>query len=506
MPPSIGSMSRAVRLIGVAITATLLALAGCGGGGGSGGSGDSGSDSGSTAATYQVGGTISGLSASGLVLLDNGGDATTINANAQQFTMNTALADGAAYDVTVQTEPMGLACTVNNGAGTVGAADVTSISITCVSNFTPLYSFTGAAGAGAFPLAGLIEGSDGNLYGTTQAGGNDNGDGTVFQITPEGAETTLYSFAGPPSDGSNPVAGLTLGSDGNFYGATNAGGANGDGTVFEITSAGAETVLYSFAGGTNDGAGTQAGLVEGSGDTFYGTTDGGGASGDGTVFEITSAGTESVLHSFAGGSSDGAYPVAGLILGNDGSLYGTTKVGGANGDGTVYKITPDGTKTVLYSFAGGGSDGAYPVAGLILGSDGNFYGTTEDGGPNSYGTVFKITPDGIETVLYFFAGGSADGANPYAGLIQGTDGNLYGTTREGGANGYGTVFEITLDGTETVLHSFAGAGGDGLYPVGGLIEGDDGNLYGTTDGGGTGTDCSINGLAGCGTVFKITLQ
>jgi len=438
-----------------------------------------------SANTYTVGGTISGLTASGLVLLDNGGDATTLSANATQFTMNTGVAYGSAYAITVQTPPTGLVCPVSNGTGIMGAADVTSVSIACVSNFTPLYSFAGGNSDGADPYHTLILGSDGDFYGTTLAGGTSN-TGTIFKVTPSGTETLFYSFA------SIPYSGLVQGSDGNIYGTTASGGTSGRGTVFKITPSGTETVLYSFPAGSSE---PYTGLVQGSDGNFYGTTGANGTSDDGTVFEITPSGTETVLHAFAKSGTDGQIPYAGLIQGSDGNFYGTTYDGGASGLGTVFKVTPGGTETVLYSFAGG-SDGKHPYGGVTQGGDGNFYGTTYQGGTSGYGAVFKLTPSGTETVLYTFAGGSSDGAYPEAGLIQGSDGNFYGSTLQGGASGLGIVFKLTPSGTETILHAFAG-GSDGANPTANLVQGSDGSLFGSTSAGGTG---------GHGTFFKVTLQ
>jgi uncharacterized repeat protein (TIGR03803 family) len=438
-----------------------------------------------SANTYTVGGTISGLTASGLVLLNNGGDATTLSANATQFTMNTGVAYGSPYAITVQTPPTGLVCSVSNGTATMGAADVTNVSIACGSNFTPLYSFAGGSSDGADPYHTLIQGSDGDFYGTTLAGGTGN-TGTIFKVTPSGTETVFYSFA------SIPYAGLVQGSDGNIYGTTASGGASGRGTVFRITPSATETVLFSFPAGSSD---PYTGLIQGSDGNFYGTTGAGGTNDDGTVFKITPSGTETVLHAFAKSGSDGQTPYAGLIQGSDGNLYGTTYFGGAGGLGTVFKVTPGGTETVLYSFAGG-SDGEHPYAGVIQGSDGNFYGTTYQGGTSGYGTVFRLTPSGTEAVLYAFAGGSSDGAYPEAGLIQGSDGNFYGNTLQGGASNLGTVFELTPSGTETVLHAFAGGSSDGANPSANLVQGSDGNLYGSTGAGGT---------KGDGTFFKVTL-
>ena len=365
---------------------------------------------------YTVGGTVSGLTASGLVLLDNGGDATSINANAAQFTMNTGVAYGGDYAVAVQSQPAGLVCSVSNGMGTMGAADVTSVSIACVSNFTLLHSFAGGSSDGASPYHTLIQASDGDFYGTTTAGGTSH-DGTIFEITPTGIETLFYSFA------SVPYAGLTQGSDGNFYGTSAFSGTNGTGTVFQITPSGTQTVLYSFPAGSSQ---PFCGVIQGSDGNFYGTTGALGRSDDGTVFKVTPSGTQTVLHVFAQSGSDGEIPYAGLIQGSDGNFYGTTYQGGASGFGTVFRLTPSGTETVLYSFAGGSSDGEHPYAGVIQGSDGNFYGTTYQGGSSGYGTVYKLTPSGTETVLYSFAGGSIDGATPVAGVIQGSDGNFYG--------------------------------------------------------------------------------
>jgi uncharacterized repeat protein (TIGR03803 family) len=250
--------------------------------------------------------------------------------------------------------------------------------------------------------------------------------------------------------------------------------------------------LYSFPVGSSD---PYCGLVQGSDGNFYGTTGAGGASDDGTVFKITPSGTETGLYAFATTGTNGQTPYAGLIQGTDGNFYGTTYFGGANGFGTVFKVTPSGIETVLYSFAGG-SDGEHPYAAVIQGGDGDFYGTTYQGGSGGYGTVFRLTPSGTETVLYSFAGGTSDGATPEAGVIQGSDGNFYGNTLQGGAAGLGTVFKLTPSGTETILHSFAG-GSDGASPAANLLQGSDGNLYGSTGAG---------GASGDGTFFKVTLQ
>ena len=329
-----------------------------------------------------------------------------------------------------------------------------------------LHSFD--LGDGGLPYAGLIQGIDGNFYGTTEEGG---AAGTVFQLTPSGTLTTLHWFTGG-ADGGWPYAGLIQGIDGNFYGTTWGGGSGTypGGTVFKITPSGTLTTLYSFCsagefsrGNCLDGAWPVAGLIQGIDGNFYGTTKGGGANDDGTVFQLTPSGGLTTLYSFCSQSNctDGALPYAGLIQGIDGNFYGTTIEGGPNIiAGTVFKLTPSGTLTTLHSFcsqSSGGApcpDGAEPAAGLIQGIDGSFYGTTYWGGANygpglpslGAGTVFKITPSGTLTTLYSFCseGGTActDGEDPSAGLIQGSDGNFYGTTYAGGANDWGTVFEV----------------------------------------------------------------
>jgi uncharacterized repeat protein (TIGR03803 family) len=262
----------------------------------------------------------------------------------------------------------------------------------------------------------------------------------VFRISPSGSYTNLYSFNSIPNDGQNPYAGLVQGSDGNFYGTTQQGGTNGHGTVFRISPSGSYTNLYSFNSVPNDGYYPAGGLVQGSDGNFYGTTQQGGTDDAGTVFRISPTGTYTNLYSFD--YTDGAYPLAGLVQGSDGNFYGTTQDGGTYGDGTVFQISPSGCETNLWSFTGC-RDGAYPLAPLVQGSDGNFYGTTQNGGTFGDGTAFRITPSGSLTIIWSFTGGS-DGAYPFAGLVQGSDGNFYGTADGGGANNYGSVFQLSV--------------------------------------------------------------
>ncbi len=364
-----------------------------------------------------------------------------------------------------------------------------------------LYSFKGRPGDGEDPLAGLIN-VRGTLYGTTASGGSGRctgsggGCGTVFAITTSGKETLLHSFE-ESRDGKQPVASL-LGANGTLYGTASFGGKSGRGTVFAMTKSGKEIMLYNFPSGEGHGAYPLAGLINVNG-TLYGTTEEGGANYFGTVFTITTSAKERVLHSFPSGSGDGIGPFARLIDVN-GTLYGTTRLGGAHDDGTVFSIAPSGAETVLHSF-GAGADGEYPVAGLIN-VKGRLYGTTYAGGANcgsndDCGTVFAITFSGKETVLHSFPDSSGDGASPEAGLIN-VNGTLYGTTEFGGtcggSVGCGTVFSITRSGNETVLHSFDYDSGGGAYPVAGLIN-VKGTFYGTT---------SEGGANGDGTVFSLS--
>jgi uncharacterized repeat protein (TIGR03803 family) len=333
-----------------------------------------------------------------------------------------------------------------------------------------------------------------------------HGCGTVFSIRRiSGEEGVLYSFS-DSSYGAYPYSGLLRDSIGNLYGtfwggATSYGGVNGLGAVFEVNPAGNETILHSFTGAP-DGQYPEAGLVKDSEGNLYGTTTEGGTSvacadgnGCGTIFKIDGVtGTETVLYSFAGGT-DGGLPVFGTLLLLSGNLYGTTQSGGVYEQGTVFKFNlKSGKETVVHSFSGFPTDGTAPQGGLIRDTSGNLYGTTFQGGSFGPGTVFKINiKTGFETVLYSFAGGSSDGSNPYSALVIDKLGNLYGTTYAGGANGCGTIFELPLNGAEIILHSFS-LPTDGGSPFAGLVRDSEGNLYGTTENGGPG---------GFGTVFKL---
>jgi len=415
-----------------------------------------------------------------------------------------------------------------------------------------LHSFTLADGA--VPHAGLIMDASGNLYGTTITGGassncSGNGCGTVFELVSNSgtyAEKVLYSFTRSGGDGAFPWAGLVMDTSGNLYGTTLEGGSstacsgNGCGTVFELVNndgAYTENVLYTFTGSGGDGDSPSASLIMDKSGNLYGTTAAGGdpsacsGNGCGTVFELVNNGqsySETVLHKFEGpGGGDGALPESGLVMDASGNLYGTTIEGGTSssceaeeGCGTVFELVYSNatyTEKLLYSFKGSGGDGSGPFAGLIMDTLGSLYGTTLGGGSFSNcqggcGIVFELFNNRgsyLEKVLYSFTNLSPDGTDPYAGVVMDASGNLYGATPWGGSSsncsgsGCGMVFELVNNSgayTEKVLYSFTDVSPDGAVPEASLMMDASGNLYGTTVGGGSSSNCQ----GGCGTVFELT--
>lgn len=361
--------------------------------------------------------------------------------------------------------------------------------------FTTLYSFSTSNQDGQNPASTLLL-ADGKLYGTTVGGGigTQNSVGTVFQMDLKGNEVVLYRFDG--ITGLFPEAGVVRDAAGNLYGTASEGGAYNFGTVFKLDTAGTATVLHNFTGGA-DGGNPFAGVTLDAKGNLYGTTLYGGdlncGLGCGTVFKVDASGTLTVLYTFTGGN-DGLDPYVGsLLLDPAGNLIGTAIGGGAFGQGTIFKVHPDGTETTLYSFTGG-ADGGAPYSGLVKDNQGNLYGTTSQGGSGKRGTVYKLNSKGQETVLYSFARGTSDGDTPYAGVVLDAKGNLYGTTAYGGTNGYGIVFEVSQNGEETVLRRLLEPR-DGSHPTGGLVMDSKGNLYGTAYSGGKNFR---------GTVFKVT--
>ncbi|MGB9265711.1 MAG: choice-of-anchor tandem repeat GloVer-containing protein [Terriglobales bacterium] len=383
--------------------------------------------------------------------------------------------------------------------------------------FSVVHNFTGG-GDGANPVNGFVADSEGNLYGTASSGGPSN-NGVVFKINSAGAETVLHTFAGGTKDGSGPQGFLIVDSAGNFYGTTSGGGAYGSGTVFKLRVDGntktgrrgrpgrhnsnSETVLYSF-GGPSDGANPLAGLAFDAAGNLYGTTSVGGSSGNGTVFELappvqgSGTWTENVLYSFGTGT-DGANPVGGVTLDASGNLYGTTSAGGASGLGTVFQLTP-GTPWIenkLHDFQNA-DDGAVPYAGLIADSSGNFYGAATEGGGNGGGTIFELSPSSGSwnfAVVYSVPGWGISGSFRNV-VLDPSSGILYGTTHCDGAYNSGTVYELTPSAgvwNYNLLYNFTGAG-DGQYSFSNLVL-SQGNLYGTT---------KYGGATGNGVIFEVT--
>jgi uncharacterized repeat protein (TIGR03803 family) len=367
--------------------------------------------------------------------------------------------------------------------------------------FNLLYSFRGGSADGEYPDTVLIQDTSGNLYGTTPLGGPTGcggfGCGTIFELSLNGQEKILYSFAGG-DDGQNPSSGLTPSASGYLYG-TALQGKKGFGNVYVLAPNQKLTVLYSFQGVR--GENPYGGLIADNEGNLFGTTQDGGKFSAGTVFELTPDGKELVRHYFGGEVRTGGNPRAGLIADNAGNLYGTTLGGGVWGQGTVFRLGPHNDAVTLSSFGYRTTDGSQPAGGLVADSEGNLYGATTYGGSDNAGTVFMITPEGNEKVIYSFKGHS-DGIYPFGTLVRSSDGALYGTTQFGGGPtcytneafvGCGTVFRIGPHGNETVLHSFSGP--DGQLPQAGLMFGANGKLYGTTGQG---------GAAGLGTVFEVS--
>jgi uncharacterized repeat protein (TIGR03803 family) len=388
----------------------------------------------------------------------------------------------------------------NWGIRTCGAFLLLATAVTLpAQTYTTLHSFDGTDGSNS--MAPLVQATNGNLYGTTSVGGA-NSDGTVFQITTSGTLTTLHNFNRfNPTDGSEPYGGLIQARDGNLYGTTYGGGAHNSGTIFRITTSGTLRLLGSLNYAV-DGANPYAGVVQATNGGFYGTADEGGG-GEGSVYEVTPFGQVVGLYGFG---PNGVLPIAGLVQASNGNFYGTAYEGGAYSCGTLFEITPNGTFTLLHNFTGG--DGCFPYATLIEGNDGNLYGTASAGGAHNgfnAGTAFNITPSGTFTLLHVFD--RTDGAGPDGALVQASDGNYYGTTYGGGAYSKGTIFEMTPSGTVTTLYSFCPQSGcyDGSNPIAGLIQASNGEFYGTTFSGGPGNDGTVFSLSvGLGPIVKIS--
>jgi uncharacterized repeat protein (TIGR03803 family) len=370
-----------------------------------------------------------------------------------------------------------------------------SVAVAGAQTVTTLYSFAGGKTSGANPwYVTLVQGTNGQLYGTTYNGGS-KGLGTFFEVTTSGTLTVLHSFAGGKTDGANPTGGLTLGTDGNFYGTTQMGGANLQGTVFKMTTTGTITLLHSFSS-VFDGAFPWGPPIEGTDGNFYGTASG-GKGNNGLVYKVTSSGTYSTLYTLT--PAIGSYPIAPPTQGTDGFLYLPLSLGGANSCGSILQLTTAGVLNNSYEFPCG-PGGAFPIGPLVQASNGDFYSTTQDGGTNGEGTVYQVTTGLAVTVLHSFGANFGDGAYPGAGLLLATDGNYYGSTAEGGTYDDGILFNTTTGGTYKDLYSFNNSVNlMQMSPLSPPVQNTNGTLYGVTEFGGTndeGTIYSLNmGLA-----------
>ena len=422
---------------------------------------------------------------------DYDGVRAPVGAISMKQMMESGSADRAANRQTFEEAPMSLRfvrCVL------LGTAIFFALSAneTAAAKLQVIYNFAGGSGDGANPAGPLLVDDQGSLYGTTTNGGSAN-NGTVFKISPHGRESILHVFTGASGDGAQPFGGVITDKSGNLYGATTGGGANGLGIVFTLAPNGVETLQHTFQGICcgSDGSFPYTSLVVDTQGNMYGTTMKGGNSSDlGTVFRVTPAGAETVIHAFSG-ASDGSEPLLGLLKGQKSVLYGATGLGGAQNAGVAFRMTLDGRETVLHQF-GSGSDGLYPQGWIAVDDKGAIYGTTANGGGSANaGIVYKIDKNGFESILHVFNG--ADGGTPLSVTLIGSD--LYGVTAFGGADDDGTIFKIASDGVFSVLHSFSGM--DGREPTCPLVTDSNGNLYGTTIGGGANSD---------GVVFKLTFK
>ena len=494
---------RHIALLGIP-TVLCATLAACGGGGGGGGSSPS---------SFSIGGSASGFTGV-LQLLDNGSDSLSLS-QPGTFTFAKKVASGSPYAVSVGMYPPAQYCSIANGSGTA-KANVSNVGVSCApGTLKTLYTFGSTTQAPVGVADGdLTLGADGNYYGTTAQGGA-KGEGTLFKMTPAGQVTVLYSFGMAANDGTTPYGRPVYGPKGNLYGVTNSGGSNGLGTLYEVDPAtGQETVLVDF-NGTADGSNPTGSPLLGSNGKLYGTTLGGGQFGEGVLYDYDLAtNTFTSLHDFAGGNlpaanQDLGHPHRSLMQATNGLIYGTTLLGGADGIGGVYQWAPGSGATsgyqVVASFTGATGQPAHPDGGLVQSSNGELYGVSLSGGTGNHGTIYSVnlTNNTIST-LYDFTGGQ-DGEAPNGTPCIGSDGNLYVVAGQGGLSGAttgtGTVDEVSTAGVlQRVVYTFPATGqgstGQELQgPVAGLIVGANGFLYGLAETGG--------GSTGGGGIYQI---
>jgi uncharacterized repeat protein (TIGR03803 family) len=501
--PSLGALPQLAM-----VASTVVLICSCGGGGGS------------SPSVVFVGGSVQGLAAgSTLGLSLDGGPASAISQNGP-YRFAAPVAIGATYTVTITSLPSGQTCWVSSSSSVVWAAlvavhtaaigDVPGIDVSCAAESDSVVH-TFAADSGA-PSGPLVLASDGAMYGTTGYGGpyGASSNSVVYRLTVDGSYSVVYTLPAPII---NPESALVAGPDGRIYGATGGGGLYGKGTVFSLTPNGPNpatySLLYSFGVSASDGA-IPVALSLGPDGNLYGATYGGGANGTGTVFRMTPGGVLTTLYEFESqAAGSGIYPI-GVVAASDGSLFGATSAGGADDIGVVYRLAPSGGYSVLHTFAspGDGEPGLVSLRdGPSVASDGTLFGARFSGGANGTGAIYRIKPDGAYDLIYSFGPiGSGDGYYPNGSLLIDTDGSLYGTTSQGGHADGGTAFVVRADGSETRLHSFATNYTawypplqpwdasppsslflnpllDGCNPFSHLVRASDGKLYGLAGGG-----------------------
>ena len=467
-----------------------LMLSACGGGGGGG-------ESAQAPTGFIVSGTVSGLAGKSITLL-NRDDSLTIAIDGP-FAFPSKWVKNDFFGVEIKSSPEGKFCAVANGKGLIVDKNVTDVKVSCGEMaFSHRLQFGGSAGDGTAP-EGLGLSWDGSLFGTTASGGSADR-GAVYQWKPSGEYKLLHSFA---ADGTadSPTGALIQGQDGKLYGVTNSGGVNGAGVLFQLSEAGEVKTLLSFESQSMSRLRVSSGLILGWDGSLYGTAPHGGPSGAGIVYKVSTRGEASVLHAFASTQQTlGRYPLAGITQSWDG-LYGTTAYGGVNDQGTVFRLGNDGSLKSIYSFTNG-PDGRSPSS-LTQGADGNFYGVTSPNEARPAGGIFRITPTGTFTLLHAFDQ-AVDGyplraysnEHPRQRLLLASNRHFYGTNPLGGAHGFGTLYQITPEGKVSVIHAFAG-GADGAHPAAELIQVQDGTIYGVTRG---------DGVQSKGTLFQLAVK
>ena len=373
----------------------------------------------------------------------------------------------------------------------IAAALICAAALAQAQTVSTVYNFAGGTTSGQYPwYVTLVQGTSGALYGTTYQGGA-HGMGTVFSVTTSGTQTLLYSFKGGTTDGANPTGGLTIGTDGNFYGTTQQGGSKSSGVVFKITPSGTTTILHSL-NGTTDGSFPWGPPIEGSDGNFYGTASGGGNHGNGVVYKVTSTGTYSVIYEFD--VTHGFSPIAPPTQANDGFLYIPLSEGGAEFCGTVVQLSTAGVVNNYYSFPCG-SGGAFPLGSLVQAANGDLYSTTQDGGTNGEGTIYQITTGMAVTILHSFGAVFGDCTYPGAGMLLATDGNYYGSASDGGSHGDGCLFRTSTSGAYKGLYSFNNTtNGTQMSPLAPPVQLTSGILYGVTEFGGSSNDGTVYSL------------